>query len=67
MHYLDMKLPKRELYAQLCAIGEAVSANAYPPFSDYPVGAAVLLWDGRVYTGVNSEDPSIGLTIVRAR
>lgn len=60
---LDTRLPKRELYRQLALIGEAVSNNAYPPFSDYAVGSAAMVWDGRVYVGANTEDTSIGLTV----
>lgn len=60
---MKMNRPKREIYRELALIGEEISKNAYPPFSDYRVGGVCLLWDGRVYTGVNVEDPSIGLTV----
>ena len=35
---------------------------SYSPYSKFPVGAAVLLSDGRVFTGCNVENRSYGLT-----
>lgn len=60
---LKLRRPKRVIYQELVEIALATALNAYPPFSDYRVGCAVLLWDGRVYCGVNTENPAIGLTI----
>jgi cytidine deaminase len=44
---------------------EAVSAaaNAYVPYSHFPVGAAGLADDGRTVTGCNVENASYGLTL----
>lgn len=36
--------------------------NAYVPYSEFPLGAAVLTEDGSIYTGVNIENASFSLT-----
>lgn len=38
-------------------------ARAYAPYSNYPVGAAALVDDGRIVSGCNVENASYGLTL----
>ena len=40
-----------------------ICARAYAPYSDYQVGAAALVDDGRIVTGCNVENASYGATL----
>lgn len=50
-------------------INEAVQAmdNAYAPYSNYHVGAAIRSDDGKIYHGFNIENASYGLSVCAER
>ena len=47
---------------ELIDLAVKTSENAYVPYSHFPIGAVLVTDDGRVYTGVNVENASFGLT-----
>ena len=47
---------------ELIDLAVKTSENAYVPYSHFPIGAILVTDDGKLYTGVNIENASFGLT-----
>lgn len=58
-----MTVPK----ARLLQSARRAMHHAYAPYSDFHVGAAVQLDNGKVFTGCNVENASYGLTVCAER
>lgn len=54
-------------YSQLINAALEARAKAYSPYSNFPVGAALIAKDGTVFTGCNVENSSFGLCICAER
>ena len=47
---------------ELIDLAVKTSENAYVPYSHFPIGAVLVTDDEKIYTGVNIENASFGLT-----
>lgn len=63
----DESLIDAEMVQRLLEGARAATAHAYVPYSSFPVGAAILVEDGAIVTGVNVENASYGLTVCGER
>lgn len=52
---------------KLTAAAKDTRGNAHAPYSDFQVGAALLGGSGKIYTGVNVESSSYGLSVCAER
>ena len=58
---------EREMPQKLYETAKNAAKNAFAPFSNFHVGAALLASDGRIFTGCNVENSSYGATICAER
>ena len=52
----------KDLQAKLLRSAKRVMKNAHAPYSKFRVGAAILLSNGRIFSGCNVENASYGMT-----
>ena len=54
-------------FENLLHLAKEASKSSYSPYSNFPVGAAVLYENGKIYTGCNVENASYGLSLCAER
>ena len=59
--------PDTSILNEMAQRAMQISANAYCPYSKFPVGAVVLTDDHQIFEGCNVENTSLGLTICAER
>lgn len=55
------------LRAKMESVAREAAGSSYSPYSQFPVGAAVLTEDGRIFSACNVENASFGLSICAER
>ena len=53
---------KKQTKEKMLKLAKEAINNAYVPYSDFPLAASLLTNDGKIFTGVNIENASYGLT-----
>ena len=62
-----MTKPTRRPLKELAELAKQAAQNSYSPYSKFKVGAALRLNNGKLVTGTNVENASLGLTICAER
>ncbi|MCH9632650.1 MAG: Cytidine deaminase [Chlamydiae bacterium] len=57
----------QEMVEELTQRAVEAQKNSYSPYSHYPVGAAILMESGKIFTGCNVENALLGATICAER
>jgi cytidine deaminase len=63
----NTKMISKAVLTELRTAAIEAAKRAYCPYSRFPVGAAVLTSEGRIFSGCNVENASYGLTICAER
>lgn len=63
----DVQELSDDIVQALVTAAREAARNAYVPYSNFPVGAAVLTEHGDIVSGVNIENASYGLTVCGER
>ncbi len=66
-NYRDYQGIDAATWESLHDIADEVKQRAHAPYSDFQVGAALLLEDGTVVSGVNVENATFGATVCAER
>ncbi len=64
---IRVRIPRMTEYDGLVSAAKQAVENAHAPISNFRVGAAVLAKSGRVFTGCNIENATLGLTCCAER
>jgi cytidine deaminase len=56
------KTPPADVPARVLRAAKKVMKNAHAPYSKFRVGAAILLTNGKIFSGCNVENASYGMT-----
>src|ERR1700722_16245125 len=59
---MSKKVVSATIQAKLLQSAKKVMKNAHAPYSKFRVGAAVLLSNGKIFSGCNVENASYGMT-----
>jgi cytidine deaminase len=59
---MDKKAPPGNVEAKLRRGAQKAMKNAHAPYSKFRVGAAILLSNGKIFSGCNVENASYGMT-----